>query len=194
MPAVLSSERDRETLRSFAHRIDAGDAGAHNNLGVLYFKKGMTAEAVAEFTRALELDSRMTIAQRNLEIAYFNSGYYDARLQELRAQLEASPRDRAARWELGRTYALLGDTRQAADAFGAAAPRRSARRGRDVAPGARRVGGRGPRARRALAAVRGRARARSRAPALPPGADGLPSRPQRRGAAPPPARRRAGAR
>ena len=62
MPAGLSSERDRETLRSFAHRIDAGDAGAHNNLGVLYFKKGMTAEAVAEFTRALELDSRMTIA------------------------------------------------------------------------------------------------------------------------------------
>jgi tetratricopeptide (TPR) repeat protein len=118
MPAVLSSERDRETLRSFAHRIDAGDAGAHNNLGVLYFKKGMTVEAVAEFTRALELDSRMTIAQRNLEIAYFNSGFYDARLQELRSQLATTPRDRAARWELGRTYALLGDTRQAADAFG----------------------------------------------------------------------------
>jgi tetratricopeptide (TPR) repeat protein len=119
MAAVLSSERDRETLRSFAHRIDPGDAGAHNNLGVLYFKKGMTAEAVAEFTRALELDSRMTIAQRNLEIAYFNSGYYDAQLTALREQLAASPKDRAARWELARTYALLGDTRQAADAFGA---------------------------------------------------------------------------
>lgn len=119
MPAVLSSARDRETLRSFAHRIDPGDAGAHNNLGVLYYKKGMTAEAVAEFTRALELDPRMTIAQRNLEIAYFNSGFYDTRLRELREQLEASPGDRAARWELGRTYALLGDTRQAADAFGA---------------------------------------------------------------------------
>ena len=119
MPAVLSSERDRETLRSFAHRIDPDDAGAHNNLGVLYYKKGMTAEAVAEFTRALELDSRMTIAQRNLEIAYFNSGFYDARLQVLREQLATQPGDRAARWEVGRTYALLGDTRQAADAFGA---------------------------------------------------------------------------
>lgn len=119
MPAVLSSERDRETLRSFAHRIEPGDAGAHNNLGVLYFKKGMTAEAVAAFTRALDLDPRMTIAQRNLEIAYFNSGYYDARVAALRDQLQAAPRDRAARWELGRTYALLGDTRQAADAFGA---------------------------------------------------------------------------
>ncbi|MCC6928536.1 MAG: tetratricopeptide repeat protein [Gemmatimonadaceae bacterium] len=119
MTVVLSSERDREVLRSFAHRIDAGDAGAHNNLGVLYFNKGMTAEAVAAFTRALELDPRMTIAQRNLEIAYFNSGYYDARLRALRERLATHPRDRAARWELGRTYALLGDTRQAADAFGA---------------------------------------------------------------------------
>jgi len=119
MPAVLSSERDRDVLRSFAHRIDPGDAGAHNNLGVLYFNKGMTAEAVAEFTRALELDPRMTIAQRNLEIAYFNSGYYDQRVQELRESLRVNPGDREAQWELGRTYALLGDTRQAGDAFGA---------------------------------------------------------------------------
>lgn len=118
MTVVLSSDRDREVLRSFAHRIDPGDAGAHNNLGVLYFNKGMTAEAVAQFTHALELDPRMTIAQRNLEIAYFNSGYYDARVQELRERLRTHPRDRAVRWELGRTYALLGDTRQAADAFG----------------------------------------------------------------------------
>ena len=119
MSAVMSSERDRDVLRSFAHRIDPGDAGAHNNLGVLYFNKGMTAEAVAEFTRALELDPRMTIAQRNLEIAYFNSGYYDTRVQELRERLRTHPGDRAARWELGRTCALLGDTQQAAEAFGA---------------------------------------------------------------------------
>jgi cellulose synthase operon protein C len=119
VPAVLTSERDRAVLRSFAQRIDPGDAGAHNNLGVLYFNKGMTAEAVAEFTRALELDPRMTIAQRNLEIAYFNSGYYDARVQALTDRLGQVPGDREARWELGRTYALLGDTRQAADCFGA---------------------------------------------------------------------------
>lgn len=117
MPAAMSSDRDRDVLRSFAHRIDPGDAGAHNNLGVLYFNKGMTAEAVAEFTRALELDPRMTIAQRNLEIAYFDSGYYDVRVEHLRARLRRHPGDRGARWELGRTYALLGDASHAADAF-----------------------------------------------------------------------------
>ena len=119
MAAVLSSERDREVLRSFAHRIDPGDAGAHNNLGVLYYNRGMTPDAVGEFTRALELDPRMTIAKRNLEIAYFASGYFDARVQELRQQLHERPGDPGVRWELGRTYAVLGDVRQAVEMFGA---------------------------------------------------------------------------
>jgi tetratricopeptide (TPR) repeat protein len=116
MPELLTSERDREVLRSFAHRIDEHDPGAHNNLGVLYFNKGMTEEAVAEFTRALELDSRMTIAQRNLEIAYFTSGYYDRRVDDLTTRL-ASADDRGARWELARTYLVLGDGERAVAEF-----------------------------------------------------------------------------
>lgn len=119
MPTSLSSERDRAVLRSFSSRIDRGDAGAHNNLGVLYFNKGMAAEAVAEFTRALDLDPRMTIAQRNLEIAYFTSGYYDERVAVLRAQLDAHPDDADALWELGRTYALLDDSAAALHCFAA---------------------------------------------------------------------------
>ncbi len=34
-------ERDLAVLRSFARRIDPSDAGAHNNLGVLYFRRGL---------------------------------------------------------------------------------------------------------------------------------------------------------
>ena len=41
MVVSLASERDREVLRSFARRIDPSDAGAHNNLGVLYYNKGL---------------------------------------------------------------------------------------------------------------------------------------------------------
>ena len=106
---ALTSERDREVLRSFARRIDPSDAGAHNNLGVLYYNKGLHDESVGAFMRALELDPKMQVAQRNLEIAYFQTGYYDRRVAELREQLRARPADREARWELGRACALLGD-------------------------------------------------------------------------------------
>src|SRR6476619_7213258 len=97
---VPTSERDRDVLRSFARRIDPSDAGAHNNLGVLYYNKGLLGEAVAAFSRALELDGKMQVAQRNLEIAYFNTGYYDRRIAELRERLRAHPEDRESRWEL----------------------------------------------------------------------------------------------
>ena len=106
--STLISERDREVLRSFAQRIDPSDADAHNNLGVLYYQKGLHQEAVTAFTRALELDAKMQVAQRNLEVAYFSTGYYDRRVAALREQLRAAPDDRNARWELGRAYSLLG--------------------------------------------------------------------------------------
>ncbi len=75
MAAAAISERDMAVLRSFAERIDPSDAGAHNNLGVLYYQKGLIAEAIEEFTRALELDPKMQVAQDNLETAYSASGY-----------------------------------------------------------------------------------------------------------------------
>ena len=83
MPAPALSERDLAVLRSFARRIDPSDAGAHNNLGVLYYHKGLVEEAVAAFTRALELDPQDAGRAANLEIAYRNTGYYDRRVAEL---------------------------------------------------------------------------------------------------------------
>ena len=67
--------------------------------------------------KALELDPKMQVAQRNLEIAYFNTGYYDTRVAELRERLRVRPDDRDARWELGRTYALLGQQDEAVAEF-----------------------------------------------------------------------------
>ncbi len=82
---------------------------------------------MAAFTRALELDPKMQVAQRNLEIAYFNTGYYDRRVTELRERLRQRPDDRDARWELGRAYASLGHSHEAVAEFKAllSLPRRA---------------------------------------------------------------------
>src|SRR5437868_15163193 len=96
-PPSLTSHRDRDVLRSFAQRIDAADAGAHNNLGVLYFNKGLHEEAIQQFQRALAVDPKMVVAQRNLEIAYFATGYYDRMISELRERLRDDPSDAEAR-------------------------------------------------------------------------------------------------
>ena len=106
VPAL--SERDLAVLRSFARRIDPSDAGAHNNLGVLYYQKGLVAEAITQFLRSLELDPKMQVAQTNLEIAYHANGYYDRRVSELKDRLRRGEDDHEARWELARTFASLG--------------------------------------------------------------------------------------
>ena len=117
MTAPALSERDLAVLRSFARRIDPSDAGAHNNLGVLYYQKGLVEDAIGAFTRALELDPKMQVAQRNLEIAYHDTGYYDQRVAQLRERLRQAPDARDARWELGRAYAILGQSEEAIEEF-----------------------------------------------------------------------------
>src|SRR5207245_3517232 len=88
-----------------------------NNLGVLYYQKGLVPEAIEQFTRALELDPRMQVAQRNLTLAYHNTCFEDHRVAELRERLRAAPDERAPRWELGRTYAILGAYEEAVAEF-----------------------------------------------------------------------------
>src|SRR5215210_3344993 len=117
MPAPALSERDLTVLRSFAARIDPADAGAHNNLGVLYYQKGLIDEAIGEFVRALELDPKMQVSQTNLEIAYRESGHYDRKMGELKQRVEQSGQAREPRWELGRAYAMLGRHEEAIAQF-----------------------------------------------------------------------------
>ncbi len=114
---MVLNDQERAALLSFAHRIDASDAGAHNNLGALYYVNDLFEEAVEQFAGALELDSKMTVAQRNLELAHRRTGSYDQRVTKLRDRLRANPEDREARWELGKALAVLGQSAAAADEF-----------------------------------------------------------------------------
>src|SRR5512141_815614 len=89
--ASAASSRDGEILLSLARRVDPTDPGAQNNLGVLYYRRGLFDEAIGAFSRALALDERMRVARRNLEIAYGESGLLQRRVVELERRLAQSP-------------------------------------------------------------------------------------------------------
>lgn len=114
---TLAQAETRAILLSFAGRIDADDAGAHNNLGVLFYTRGLIEAAADEFTAALDRDPKMAIAQRNLEITAFTTGWYERRTSELAAKI-ADGRDRhSARHTLGRLHLLLGESSEAIEQF-----------------------------------------------------------------------------
>jgi Flp pilus assembly protein TadD len=113
----MPSERDRAVLRGFAARVDPGDAGAHNNLGVLYYNKGMLDEAVAAFTRALSIDGRMATAERNLHIAWRDTGLFDRAVADLVARLEFHPTDGDTRRQLANALLLAGEAERAIPHF-----------------------------------------------------------------------------
>jgi tetratricopeptide (TPR) repeat protein len=113
MAVLVHSERDLRVLRALAKRIDPGDAGASNNLGVVYFQKGLFEEAIEQFRRALAIDGKMEVARRNLEIAYHQTGYYDRQISELIARLQANDADDKARFKLAEAYIQTGRIEQA---------------------------------------------------------------------------------
>ncbi len=106
-----------EVLRSFARRIDPSDAGAYNNLGVLYYRRGLAEEAIAAFSRALALDERMRVARRNLEIAYGESGTLQRRIEQLATRLANNPDDIEALVQSGIAEKTSGDLRNAQSLF-----------------------------------------------------------------------------
>jgi len=107
MSCSAAPDRSVALLRALADRIDASDPGACNNLGVLYYSKGLHAEAVAAFLRALALAPRMRVAARNLEVAASHPGACDAPTASLEQRLHADPDDHLARRELARLCRLL---------------------------------------------------------------------------------------
>jgi len=116
-PPAAANGGEIDILRSFARRIDPSDAGAYNNLGVLYFRKGLTDEAIVSFSRALALDERMGVARRNLELAYGESGILERRLHELEERLRANPEDLEALVQSGIAEKTAGRLERAHSLF-----------------------------------------------------------------------------
>jgi cellulose synthase operon protein C len=103
------SEKDSDILRALARRINPRDAGAHNNLGVVFYNKGLYDEAATHFETALELDPGMVVAERNLHIAYFGTGHFERMVSLLRDRIAADPEDHDLRLRLARALYHGGD-------------------------------------------------------------------------------------
>ena len=112
--APAPSRQDTEILRALARRVDPADPGAQNNLGVLYYRRGMFDDAIAAFSRALALDERMRVARRNLEIAYGESGLLERRVADLEQRLADNPDDIGVLVESGIAEKTAGHLDEAA--------------------------------------------------------------------------------
>jgi tetratricopeptide (TPR) repeat protein len=125
MTSTTVVPRDADVLRALAGRIDPGDPGAWNNLGVLYHSKGLYAEAVDAFLAALAVAPRMRQAARNLELVAREDSAIAPRLAAIATRLAANPDDRAVRHEEARLLRLIGrrdEARRALEALIAADP------------------------------------------------------------------------
>jgi hypothetical protein len=89
----------------------------HLSQGVTLYEAGKYEEAVAEYTKAIELDPKLATAYYGRGLAYFKMKQYDSALADFNKALELDPRSSAA-W-VGRGIALegLGKYKEALEAY-----------------------------------------------------------------------------
>jgi tetratricopeptide (TPR) repeat protein len=117
MPELKGEER--KVLLSFASRVERSDPGALNNLGVLYFRKGMYEEAMEQFKEALKVDPKFDLAGENLQYLFSETGLEDPDVRRWRDEVKKDPENFEAVLRLGVSYQNMGRFREASEFLGA---------------------------------------------------------------------------
>lgn len=110
--------REREVLASFAARVDRNDPGALNNLGVLYFRKGMYEDAIVQFKSALKIDARFDLARENLQYLFSETGTEDPDVSRWKEEVEQDPENVEALLRLGVSCQNMGRQKEAMEVLG----------------------------------------------------------------------------
>jgi len=110
--------REAERLRAIARRVPIGNAGTQNNCGVMLARRGLVHEAAACFERALDVDSRMSLAAQNLQQLAARSPVDDERVALLTERLRRTPNDSAAALALGKWHARMARPSDAVTVLG----------------------------------------------------------------------------
>ncbi len=116
MPELNNNER--EIILSFASRVDRNDPGALNNLGVLYFRKGIYGEAIAQFKEALKIDPKFDLARDNLQYLFAETGQEDPDVSRWKKEVEEDPDNDEAKMRLGVSYQNMGRFDEASEVLG----------------------------------------------------------------------------
>ncbi len=100
-------------------QLDAHDPEAHNNLGILYKKKGMYAEAIKEYEAALAISGYETpeYAYHNLGILYRDRAMYKQAIDYFKKVVQIDPRFVKAYNCMGLAYKALGQYEEAIQSF-----------------------------------------------------------------------------
>jgi tetratricopeptide (TPR) repeat protein len=100
--------RDSETLWTRAIACTPANSIAHDNLGADLIQKGQVDEGIAQFQKALEIDSADRNARINLGVAFFAQGDVADAIIQYRKALEADAADSVARDDLGNALVKNG--------------------------------------------------------------------------------------
>lgn len=109
----MITQEEFKILRSFAERIPADDPGAHNNLAIVYYNKGLYDEAIEELESALKIDPQFVLARNNLDIILRKAGRLEEKIEQLVRIIEREPYDEMRILELADTYRKLNRFSQA---------------------------------------------------------------------------------
>jgi tetratricopeptide (TPR) repeat protein len=121
MPELDGEER--KSLLSFSARVERNDPGALNNLGVLYFRKGMYEEAIEQFKEALKVDPRFDLARENLQYLFAETGLEDPDVKRWRDEVKRDPDNFEGLLRLGVSYQNMARFREASEILGAVVER-----------------------------------------------------------------------
>jgi len=97
--------------------LDPKNALAHNNLGIIYKRKGLYISAVEEFKAALEGLPNYFKAYNNLANVYFDREYYDEAIKYYNKCLAIKPNFADAHWNLALAYEKTGEKTRAINHF-----------------------------------------------------------------------------
>lgn len=100
--------KDGITLWGDVIRKAPDNARAHNNLGFIYYEKGMMDQAMEQFISALRLNPEYPDARVNLGIIYNAKGMADQAIKQYLRVLSVNPNDADAHNNLGIAYVSKG--------------------------------------------------------------------------------------